>query len=165
LEFAAMPNFAAVLKEEIRRLAKREIKADVSSTKRAVAQYRRDIARLKREVASQAKEIALLKAQDRKRFDEPDVEGDGRLNGVRFSARSVKAQRRRLKLSAADYGKVVGVSALAVYNWEAGKSRPRKQQFARLVAVRGLGRREALARLQTLRAGAKGERLRRGKPR
>ena len=43
-----MPNIAAVLKEEIRRLAKREIKADASSTKRAVAQYRRDIARLER---------------------------------------------------------------------------------------------------------------------
>ena len=40
-----MPNIATVLKEEIRRLAKREIKASTSSTKGAVAQYRRDIAK------------------------------------------------------------------------------------------------------------------------
>ena len=43
-----MPNIAAVLKDEIRRLAKKEIKAQVGSTKQAVAQYRRDIAELKR---------------------------------------------------------------------------------------------------------------------
>jgi hypothetical protein len=45
-----MPNIATVLKEEIRRLAKREIKASTTSTKGAVAQFRRDIARLKREM-------------------------------------------------------------------------------------------------------------------
>ena len=45
-----MPNLAAVLKDEIRRLAKREIKSNTSSTKGAVAQFRRDIARLKREM-------------------------------------------------------------------------------------------------------------------
>jgi DNA-binding transcriptional regulator YiaG len=156
-----MPNIAAVLKEEIRRLAKREIKADASSTKRAIAQYRRDIARLKRAVTAQAREIASLKA----RLGQPPVNGEADLDGARFSARSVKAQRRRLKLSAADYGKLVGVSALSVYSWESGKSRPRKRQFTRLVAIRGLGRREALAQLQTSPAGAKVKKLRRRKPR
>jgi DNA-binding transcriptional regulator YiaG len=150
-----MPNIAAVLKEEIRRLAKREIKADVSSTKRAVAQYRRDIAHLKRQVTAQAKEIAFLKAQDKGRLGRPQVKEDEGLNGTRFSARSVKAQRRRLKLSAADYGKLAGVSGLTIYSWESGKSRPRKQQFARLVGVRGMGRREALANLAMLKAEVK----------
>jgi hypothetical protein len=41
-----MPNLAATLKDEIRRLAKKEIKAQTDSTKQAVAQYRRDIANL-----------------------------------------------------------------------------------------------------------------------
>jgi DNA-binding transcriptional regulator YiaG len=73
------------------------------------------------------------------------------LEGVRFSPRSVKAQRARLKLSAADYGKLVGVSGLTIYSWESGKSRPRQKQFAGLVAVRGIGRREALAKLEAMR--------------
>ncbi|MGD0900349.1 MAG: helix-turn-helix domain-containing protein [Thermoguttaceae bacterium] len=147
-----MPNIAAVLKEEIRRLAKREIKVSTSPTKGAVAQFRRDIAKLKRLTQSQQKEIAFLKAQEHKRLGQPQTRGDEELEGVRFSSRSVKAQRKRLKLSAKDYGKLVGVSGLTIYSWESGKSRPRQKQLAGLVAVRGLGRREALAKLEAMKA-------------
>lgn len=69
----------------------------------------------------------------------------------RYSARSVAAQRKRLGLSAADYAKLVGVSELTIYNWESGKTRPRQEQFAALVAVRGIEKREALKRLELLR--------------
>ncbi len=158
-----MPNIAVVLKAEISRLARKEIKSNTTSTKGAVAQFRRDIAKLKRMVQAQQKEIAFLKTQERKRLGQPQPNGEDELDGVRFSARSVKAQRRRLKLSAADYGKLVGVAGLTIYNWELGKSHPRKPQLARLVAVRGLGRRAALAKLEAMKAeGMKG---RRRKPR
>ena len=60
----------------------------------------------------------------------------------------LKAQRRRLKLSAADFGKLLGVSGLTIYNWEQGTTRPRKHHLAALVAVREMGRREALAKLE-----------------
>ena len=43
-----MTDIAAVLREEIRRLAKKEIKAQVGTTKQAVAKYRSEIANLKR---------------------------------------------------------------------------------------------------------------------
>jgi DNA-binding transcriptional regulator YiaG len=69
---------------------------------------------------------------------------------VRFSARSVKAQRARLGLSAKDFGRLVGVSALSIYAWESGKSRPRKKQLPGLAAVRHLGKREARQRLEML---------------
>ena len=62
----------------------------------------------------------------------------------------MKAQRSRLGLSAADYGKLVGVSGLTIYNWEHGKARPRKAQLATLVAARGIGKREALKKLAEL---------------
>jgi DNA-binding transcriptional regulator YiaG len=140
-----MPNLAATLRQEIRRLAKKEVKAEVGSTKRAVATYRRDIARLKRLLSQQDREMKRLKEQVQ-RQGSPSAEEEP-LENVRFSARSVKAQRTRLGLSAADYGKLVGVSGLTVYNWEHGKSRPRPAQLAALVVVRGLGKREASARL------------------
>ena len=57
-----MPNIAAVLKEEIRRLAKREIKAATSATKQAVVQYRSDIAKLKRELQQQKKKNSLSRS-------------------------------------------------------------------------------------------------------
>jgi DNA-binding transcriptional regulator YiaG len=144
-----MPNIAAVLKDEIRRLAKKEIKAEIGTTKNAVVQYRKDIAKLKRLVQAQQREISFLKTQEQKRLgQQPTAEEP--IDNVRFSARSVKAQRNRLKLSAEDYGKLVGVSALTIYSWEQGKSRPRNAQLGRLVAVRGIGKREALAKLEVL---------------
>jgi hypothetical protein len=50
-----MPNIAVVLKDEIRRLAKREIRTNTSSTKGAVAQFRRDIAKLEAMKAGEMK--------------------------------------------------------------------------------------------------------------
>jgi DNA-binding transcriptional regulator YiaG len=150
-----MPNLAATIKEEIRRLARREIKTNTSSTKGAVTQFRRDIAALKRHVQAQQKEITFLKAQERKRLGQPEVKGEEELEGVRFSARSVKAQRQRLGLSREDYGKLVGVSSLTIYYWEIGKGRPRKERLAALVTVRKLGKREALQKLEMLKAGPK----------
>jgi DNA-binding transcriptional regulator YiaG len=145
-----MSNLAAALKEEVCRLARKEIKSQVGPTKQAVAQHRREIAALKRQVEEQRKRIAFLEAQERKRVAEPSS-STGDAENVRFSSRSVKAQRDRLGLSAKDYGLLVGVSAITIYNWEQDKSRPRQAQLAALAAVRGIGKREALARLELLR--------------
>jgi len=143
-----MPNLASVLKDEIRRLARKEVKLDVSVTKRASAQHRRDIAELKRLVQDLSKRVAFLEAQERKRISTQMPKAPPA--GTRFSPRWVKAHRRRLGLSAADYGKLVGVSALTVYNWESGKSKPRRGPLAALAAVRELKKREALKRLEML---------------
>jgi DNA-binding transcriptional regulator YiaG len=142
-----MSTLATALKDEIRRLARKEIKAHTGRTAKAVAQYRRDIAQLKRQQRELEKRLALLESQARKAAPEAHVNGD-----ARFSARSVKAQRRRTGLSAADYAKLVGVSPLTIYNWENSKSRPRREQLASLVALRGLGKREAQAKLSLLAA-------------
>jgi len=156
-----MVNFAAALKEEIRRLAKREVKANTSATKQAVARYRREIARLKRLVHQQERKTAFLEAQERKRLGQAPAAGEP-AEHARYSPRSVRAQRKRLRLSAKDYGKLVGVSGLTIYNWELGKARPRKAQLGSLVAVRGIGKREAAAKLALLRAA---EQRAAGKPR
>jgi len=146
-----MTTLAIALKDEIRRLARKEIKAQTGATARAVAQYRREIARLKRQQREHEKKIAFLEAQTHKTMRSSTVAAS--LNGdSRFSARSVKAQRSRLGLSAAAYARLVGVSPLTIYNWEHHKSRPRKEQFAALVALRGLGKREAQAKLALLAA-------------
>jgi DNA-binding transcriptional regulator YiaG len=146
-----MASLATVIKSEIQRLARKEVKAQTGGTKQAVAQYRREIASLKRKVREQESKIAYLTSREKERIAEPA--GEQAPEGVRFSARSVKAQRARLGLSAADYAKLVGVSQLTVYNWETGKTRPRQEQLAALVAVRGIGKREAQRRLELLAEG------------
>jgi DNA-binding transcriptional regulator YiaG len=147
-----MTTLAIALKDEIRRLARKEIKAQTGRTAKAVAQYRREIARLKRQQREQEKKIAFLQGQQRKATASPTIE----LNGdARFSMRSAKAQRRRTGLSASDFAKLVGVSPLTIYNWEHGKARPRREQFTALVALRGLGKREAQAKLAIVPAASK----------
>jgi DNA-binding XRE family transcriptional regulator len=149
-----MTTLAIALKDEIRRLARKEIKVQTGKHARAVAQYRREIARLKRQQREQERKIAFLEGQARRSPHLPA--GVAEQNGeARFSARSVKAQRHRAGLSAADYAKLVGVSALTVYNWEHNKSRPRQEQFAALVALRGLGKRDAQAKLALVETGDK----------
>jgi DNA-binding transcriptional regulator YiaG len=149
-----MTTLALALKDEIRRLARKEIKAQTGRTAKAVAQYRREIARLKRQQRDQERKLMQLASQSHKMAAAPIAAE--KLNGdSRFSARSVRAQRRRTGLSAADYAKLVGVSPLTIYNWEHNKSRPRQGQFATLIKLRGLGRREALAKLATQSAESK----------
>jgi DNA-binding transcriptional regulator YiaG len=148
-------NLAVALKDEIRRLARKEIREQTDTTKKSVANYRREIAQLKRRLDRQERKLAFLETEERKRLEQPAPEGAVH-EDARFSARSVKAQRRRLKLSAKDYARLVGVTPLTVYNWEHGKTRPKPAQFAALVALRGIGRREAMAKLELLEAETRG---------
>ena len=140
-----MPNIAVMFKQEITRLARKEVKAQTDVIRKASSQYRRDIAQLKRQAARLSKQVAYLEQQERsKGVRAADVEGK------RFSRRGLETHRRKVDLSAADYGKLVGVTAQTVYNWEHGKSKPRDEQFAALVGVRDLGKREAWKRLELL---------------
>ena len=143
-----MPNLGSILKDEIRRLARREIRSQVAATKRAAAQHRRDIAELKRLVKNLASRLTFLESQEKKRVSKPITEAPS--GQVRFSPRWLKANRERLGLSAADYGRLVGVSGLTIYNWEGGKAKPRQGKVAVLAAMRGLGKREALKRLEMM---------------
>jgi transcriptional regulator with XRE-family HTH domain len=59
--------------------------------------------------------------------------------------------RKRLGLSAADLGLLLGVSALSVYKWEQGKARPRAKYLEAIADLRGIGKREAAVRLESLR--------------
>jgi len=143
-----MANIASVLRDEICRLARKEIRQQMSVTVKSSAQHRRDIAEMKRQIQSLKKAIAFLERQEKKRLaGQPTAQ---KPTGARFSAKGVKAHRDRLGLSARKYGKLVGVSEMTVYNWEAGSSKPRAKQLAALVAVRGLGKREAMKRIEML---------------
>ncbi|MBI1368596.1 MAG: helix-turn-helix domain-containing protein [Planctomycetes bacterium] len=141
-----MANIAGLLKEEIRKQSKRVLKSETAQLKKLSAQHRRGIAELKRQVASLTRQVSFLERQEKRRIVRtPSAK---LAEGARFSPKWVKSHRDKLGISAADYGKLVGVTGLTIYNWEAGKSKPRQKQLAQWVAVRGLGKREAMKRLE-----------------
>lgn len=142
-----MPNVIPVLNEHIRRLARREVKAQTIRTKKQGSKYRRAIAMLKREIRGLTSRIKYLEKHGGARAGAGvQVQADPSAN-LRFRVDGLRTHRKKLGISAKDYGELVGVSGLTVYNWEAGKSRPRRRQLAALAQVRGMGKREALKRL------------------
>ena len=143
-----MPNIAAVLKDEVTRLARKEARSQTEVLKRASAQYRRDIAALKRKVVELERQVSLLEGLVLKKPAVSPVSGSEMR--VRFTSSGLRSQRARLGLSAADYAQLVGVSPQSVYNWEREITRPRKEQIVTLAALRGIGKREAQARLKQL---------------
>lgn len=143
---STMPNISSLLKQEISRVARREIRAETTSTHKAVAGYRHQIADLKRRIAGLERQVKLLGKRAIRERDAAADEMDGSLN-LRFRPEGLKKHRQRLGLSAQQAGKIMGVSALSVYKWEHGQTRPRAKQLEAIAALRKLGKREAASRL------------------
>lgn len=146
-----MPNIGTVLREEIARLSRRETRSQVGATKKATTQHRRQIAALKRQVGQLERQVASLV---RKSLDTAKTAAAAASSlRPRFVAKGLRSQRTRLGLSAIDYGKLLGVSAQSIYNWERELTSPRAEQLARLAALRGIGKRDAAKRLKQLPSG------------
>jgi DNA-binding transcriptional regulator YiaG len=146
-----MSNIASVLKDEISRISRKEIRRETSSLKKSSTTHRSEIAALKRRV--QELERQLRKLGRAGGSSQPAAANEDSVSqGTRFSARSMAAQRKRLGLSAAECGLLIGASAQSVYNWEEGKVRPRAQHLPAIYALRNLGRRQANEILETRKA-------------
>lgn len=143
-----MPNLNSVLKSEITRLARKEIKGVVDPLRKANTAHRREIAELKRKLASLQREVAS--GARASKASKAAAATDAQPTKTRFAPGGVKSLRARLGLSATDLGRLIGVSGQSVYNWEAGKTVPRDGQKAVLVSLRGLGKRDAARRLEAM---------------
>ena len=137
-----MGKVEKVLKGEIIRLARHE-------TKNLIRKYVEELRRQRKRVAALERELKALKAaraqEQAKRKVTTAVEtvAAGQASTVRLSPRLIRSVRNRLGISQAKLAKLVGVSTLAVGNWELGKTKPRPESKARIAALRKLGRREA----------------------
>lgn len=141
-----MPNIASVLKSEIARVARKEVRAETQALKKSNAQYRAQIAQLRRRLDALERQLKVV-GKATSRTAPASAKGDGDGPTRRFSAKRFAAQRQRLGLSAAALAKILGVSQLSVYKWESGKARPRARQLEGIAALRSMGKREAAARL------------------
>lgn len=139
-----MANIASFLKAEISRIARKEIRAETQTLKKASTQYRSEIAALKRRIAEQDRLIAKLRKGKHAETAIPQEEEGSKL---RFRADGFASLRKKLGLSAADMGKLLGVSLQTIYHWEKGQSKPRSSQLHGIAEVRKLGKRGAAARL------------------
>lgn len=148
-----MPNIASILKSEISRVARKEVRAEVLALKKAAGTHRKEIAALKHR--ARALEQALRRmGRSQRAATEPAAADDGASGSRRFSAKGLLSLRGRLGLSAAECGALVGASSQSIYNWEQGKARPSAKHLPAIAALRGMGKREVTARLAALAESA-----------
>ena len=145
-----MSNLQSVLRQEIRRFARKEVRSELEATKKAVTQHRREIAELRRRNKALEQTVSYLQSRETRRLKAGPSTGEPP-QGARFSVPSLKAQRRKSGLSQEDYASLVGVSKQTIYNWERGTTKPGGEHVATLVSLRGIGKREAQKHLELLK--------------
>ncbi len=137
-----MPDIKQVLNDEIRRLARKEVKQAVLPLLKILAEQKNTIRDLKRTVA------ALQKALPEEKGALPAVE-TGAADDVkhRLNAAGIIRIRTKLKLTQGNFGKLLGVSTHTVSMWELGKVSPRANMKNAICRLRGVGKRELKKRL------------------
>jgi DNA-binding transcriptional regulator YiaG len=143
-----MPNIVLALREEISRLARKEIRSQTGVLRKASTQHRKYIAEMKRRVSELEQKVAFLEKQMHR--DIPSHVSQADAEGLRFSAKGLRSNRKRLGLSATDYGMLIGVTGQTIYNWEREASSPGKEQLAIIADLRSMGKKEARGRLEQL---------------
>lgn len=140
-----MANIASVLKSEISRVARKEVRAEIEALRKASVAHRSAIAQLRRQVSNFEKQLKLAhrRASAASRVEEVAAVDVPR----RFSASRLAAHRAKVGLSASAYGKLVGMSGATIYLWKQEKARPNAEQLQKLAAVRAPGRRALQDRL------------------
>ena len=152
-----MPNIANVFKAEITRLARKEVRENSDGLKKATAAHRTEITSLKRRIqALEAVVKRLAKGQSagsvRSRTAVSSEPSESTTPELRFRAKGMAANRKRLGLSASDFGLLVGTTGQSVYAWEAGKTKPKPEALTAIAALRGMGKREVEDKLAALKA-------------
>jgi DNA-binding transcriptional regulator YiaG len=132
-----VPNFAGVLKSEIRRLARKEAREAVTPLRKLVAALRRRSAQQRKQIA-ELQRAAKRSTKSMRVAEAPESGG----SQIRFSPTWVKRHRKKLKMSRRVYAKLVGVSAQSIFGWESGRTRPRRGALEAWRRIRGMGVRE-----------------------
>lgn len=135
-----MANLASLLKDEISRLSRKEVKAETDTLKKSSSRYRSDIAELKRRVDAIERQLAKIERLLTRQSPVAAVPETSK--AVRFSPKGLRTQRERLELSAAEFGKLLDVSGQTIYNWEAGNPRPSPDKIKLIAALRKLSKRD-----------------------
>lgn len=155
-----MADFVKALKNEISKVARKEIKvvaselkSDVVKLKKTVSSLRKEVAALNRENKKLQRQVALNSAK-REQVEQTQVEEN--LDKIRVTGSMILKLRKRLKLSQGDLAILLGVTGQSVYQWERREGESlrnmRSAPKLALVKVRKLSVAEARAMLAEMSA-------------
>ena len=137
-----MPDFKQTFQEEVRRLARKELKAldeKINEQKKTINALLKRIGELEKKQA--APDAAPAAAG--KQADVPAQDAKGRK--ARFSPKSIVKFRKKYGISQKALAMLLDVTPFTVSHWEIGKNRPRPVQIEAFSALTKLGKRKLLA--------------------
>ena len=156
-----MSNVVKILKAEIARISKREAKTATQGIGKSNTWLRKTVADLKRRLVLLEKENKRLVAIVKKfQVAQPEKVEQEEGKKAPVTSKGILALRKKLRLSQADFGKLLGTTPHAVYLWEKklGALNLRDKTKAAILSVRGLGARDAKEKLAEL-----GRKLKKGR--
>jgi len=151
-----MPDIARVMREEIARLARKEVKAATEKLHKDNLQLKRTAAEHKRRIAKLERDNRQLLADAEKRREQAVKVSDEEVEGARITAKMIQATRKKLGLSQAELAALVEVNPFTVFQWEhkEGRLAFRGDTKAAIVEVRKLTKAEAAERLAAIKEKA-----------
>ena len=154
-----MSKLVLVLKEEIRRLARQEIRRANKGIRKDNARLKRDNASLKRRVKKLEQDNEFLVSAERRRAQTIQPVSPDEAKKLRIKGKTIVALRRKLGISQAEFGRLLQVSTVTVGLWERkpGMLRLKPKALAGLAKVKEMGARDAKRLLAELPAKAKKE--------
>ena len=145
-----MPDFSQVLKAEIIRLSRKEVKLAVAPLHDSTIKLKKTIVDLKQKVAQL--EAAQKQASTTASRNRPTTVPQEGLTKLRVSSKNIKQLRAKLGLPRELFAKLLGVSSQAVYAMEhkGGRLKLRGNTLASYRVVRDMGKREAKRRIEKI---------------
>ena len=135
-----MAKLESIIKSEIQRLAKHEVRS-------VFLPLRRDVWELKLKLSNLIKNFTVLdrlaKEVSKDKSTEPKLEASPEeVKASRLTPERIAGLRKKLGISQRELGVLVGATTGAVASWEKGKFRPQGEKKAALVALRKIGKRD-----------------------
>jgi DNA-binding transcriptional regulator YiaG len=137
-----MPNVGLILKEEIARLAKKEAKRLLGPFAGQFIEMKKTVSELKHKVAALESKVERL---ERKTDGTPKgikLPPQEKLEKSRLGSSNISKLRTKLDLSRGEMALLLGVSQNSIFLWEKGTAKPREAAKAKIIALRGIGRRK-----------------------
>ncbi len=138
-------NFNRLLKDAIAQGSSRAVRSPLAALRHDVASLKKQVAALRRTLR------AVQKTATRTPAPAAEVAGGKSTQTVRIrpTGPMVRRLRQKLGLTQAEFAKLTDVSSLTIWKWERAPGRIvlRRRTSDQLLAVRGMGKRQAKAAL------------------
>lgn len=143
-----MPNIATILKSEIQRLAKHEVKVAVTPLHKALTALRKQISALTKELKSVAMNTKVTKAEKVVKVKNTKE----KLPRVRPTGKTIATLRQKFGMTQGDFGKLLDVSNATILKWEKteGALNMRTASRQAFITIQKLGAKAARAQLETM---------------